>query len=204
MEDLIMTVVVLIVVGMTLLWLWLDHMAMVERRRAYPEIYAPRGEVADYANRWGDAPELSADSSVPAVQLGTPVLFDLTNFPRQRLAGGEGDPATTLTWSTAHDVHIDFMLAEVENDIVVELSLYPFLADPAVKAQPVAVAIDDNEIAQWRFGRQSAETRQLRIPAGLIKPGVPFRMTFHLPDARLMRLGVKSITFSVKEWALFI
>ena len=147
---------------------------------------------------------------LPPVPLNTPLLFTANDYPEQYVVSGLGRPGPTLTWSTAHEVHFDFMLAEVEGDILVDLRAYPYLSWGQVQAQNVTVTIDGNEIAQWQFRQWGVATQQLRIPAELIRPGVPFRMTFHLPDAavpafygtspdvRLLGLGFISMTFSVE------
>ena len=147
---------------------------------------------------------------LPPVPLDTPLLFTANDYPEQYVVSGLGRPGPTLTWSTAHEVHFDFMLAEVESDILVDLRAYPFLSWGQVQAQNVTVTIDGHEIAQWQFRQWGVGSRQLRIPAEIIKPGVPFRMIFHLPDAavpafygtspdvRLLGLGFISMTFSVE------
>ena len=146
---------------------------------------------------------------LPPVPLDTPLLFTANDYPEQYVVSGLGRPGPTLTWSTAHEVHFDFMLAEVESDILVALRAYPFLRSGQVPTQNVTVTIDGHEIAQWQFRQRGVVTQQLRIPAELIQPGAPFRMTFHLPDAaapafygispdvRLLGLGFISMTFSV-------
>ena len=147
---------------------------------------------------------------LPPVPLDTPLLFTTNDYPEQYVVSGLGRPGPTLTWSTAHEAHFDFMLAEVESDILVDLRAYPYLSWGQVQAQNVTVTIDGHEIAQWQFRQWGVGSRQLRIPADLIRPGVPFRMTFHLPDAavpafygtspdvRLLGLGFISMTFSVE------
>ena len=158
-----------------------------------------------------DAVTFIMDKQRLRVPLNTPISFTSDNFPEQYVVSGLGRPGPTLTWSTAHEVHFDFMLAEVENDILVDLSVYPFLIAGQVSEQYVTVTIDGEEIAQWQFWQKFVATQQLRIPAELIQPGVPFRMTFHLPDAvipadlginhpdrRLLGLGFISMTFSAE------
>ncbi len=157
-----------------------------------------------------DAVTFIMDKQRLRVPLNTPISFTSDNLPEQYVVSGLGRPGPTLTWSTDHEVHFDFMLAEVENDILVDLSVYPFLIAGQVPEQYVTVTIDGEEIAQWQFWQRGVATRQLRIPAELIQPGVPFRMTFHLPDAtvpafygvnpdvRLLGLGFISMTFSVE------
>ena len=147
---------------------------------------------------------------LPPVPLNTPLLFTANDYPEQYVVSGLGRPGPTLTWSTAHEVHFDFMLAGVEGDILVDLRAYPYLSWGQVQTQNVTVTIDGHEIAQWQFRQWGVGSRQLRIPAELIRPGVPFRMTFHLPDAavpafygtspdvRLLGLGFISMTFSVE------
>ena len=147
---------------------------------------------------------------LPPVPLDTPLLFTTNDYPEQYVVSGLGRPGPTLTWSTAHEVHFDFMLPEVESDILVDLRAYPYLSWGQVQTQNVTVTIDGHEIAQWQFRQWGVGSRQLRIPADLIRPGVPFRMTFHLPDAavpafygtspdvRLLGLGFISMTFSVE------
>ena len=157
-----------------------------------------------------DAVTFIMDKQRVRVPLNTPISFTSDNFPEQYAVSGLGRPGPTLTWSTAHEVHFDFMLAEVENDILVDLSVYPFLIAGQVSEQYVTVTIDGEEIVQWRLWQKLVATRQLRIPVELIQPGVPFRMTFHLPDAvvpasygtspdvRLLGLGFISMTFSAE------
>ena len=102
------------------------------------------------------------------------------------------------------------MLEEVGSDILADLRVYPFLSWGQVPAKNVSVTVNGEEVAQWQFRQWGVATRQLRIPAALIRPGVPFRMTFHLPDAtaptyyginpdvRLLGLGFISMTFSAE------
>ena len=145
-----------------------------------------------------------------SVPLNTRFSFSIDEFPGQYVVSGLGKPEATLTWSTDNEVYFEFMLEEVETDILVDLKVHPFLQDGLVPEQNVSISINREEIAQWQFIDKEASRRQLRIPADLINPAEPFIMSFHVPDAaipaelgtgpdtRLLGLAFISMTFSVE------
>ena len=145
------------------------------------------------------------------VPLNTRLSFTRDDYPEQYVVSGLSRPGATLTWSIDNEVHFQFLLEEVGNDILVDLEVYPFLRDGLVPEQNVSITINKEEVAQWQFTERGVSRRQLRIPADLIRPAEPFIMTFHLPDAvipadlginhpdtRLLGLGFISMTFSVE------
>ena len=177
------------------------------------------GHRCDYADKIEDAdpaipyeycvyPERYGPANLPAVRMDTHIELDGEDFGGQYVERGRLGRVSEHGAFTEREVHFDFMLAEVASDIRVEVVIYEVAqwGWPAGASAPdvenASVTIDGTEIAQWQFNGGGVCWRDLRIPADLIKPGVPFWMTFHFPDPVIVnhaeRQGVGKKTTAIQ------
>ncbi len=155
------------------------------------------GSVYD-VDAWSDEILLN-EPLVSAYSWGTALSFGATGTFKPLQNGGWAiNSSSDSTWTRDSRAGLSIPFAETDADVLMRVTIKPFLVAGKLDQQNVSVLVGENVVAQWLLTERRYQTRELILPVSMINRDGRTEISFMIPGARSPKsLGTGSDTRSL-------